>query len=95
MSHVPKLISDDAFYLRALPKANGQIWYYNKAAGRETLRNVVNNINERGKVPRALYNDDGIPEQVIQETTGHRSSVISWGLRHINVLRRRLKEKRM
>ena len=36
LSYVPKDTSDNVFYLCALPKANGQIWYYKKAAGRET-----------------------------------------------------------
>ena len=36
LSHVPKEISDNAFYLRALTKLQGDVWYYNKAMGRET-----------------------------------------------------------
>ncbi|CAH3107103.1 unnamed protein product [Pocillopora meandrina] len=40
-------ISDNAFYLRALPKPKGDVWYYNKAMGRETLGNVVKNIMRR------------------------------------------------
>ena len=70
LSHVPKDTGDNAFYLRALPKPNGQIWYYKKAAGRETSGNVVK------KLFRKLL------------VTGHLTE-----LRHINVLRRRLKEK--
>ena len=34
--HVPKEISDNAFYLRALTKPKGDVWYYIKAMGRET-----------------------------------------------------------
>ncbi len=72
--------------MRALPKPNGQIWYYKKAAGRETLGNVVKNIMKkagfkgyftnhslRRSCATRLY-DAGVPEQVIQETTGHLSS---------------------
>jgi hypothetical protein len=72
--------------LQALPKPNGQIWYYKKAAGRETLGNVVKNIMKnagfegyftnhslRRSCATRLYHA-GFPEQVIQETTGHRSS---------------------
>ena len=86
LSHVRKETSDNAFYLRTLPKPNGNIWYYIKAAGRETLGNVVKNImtnagykghftnhSLRRSCATRLY-DAGIPEQVIQETTGHRSS---------------------
>ena len=78
LSHVPKEISDNAFYLRALPKPN-------KAMGRETLGNVVKNIMRkagfeghftnhslRRSCATRLY-EGGVPEQVIVETTGHRS----------------------
>jgi integrase len=89
--------------LRALPKPNGQIWYYKKAAGRETLGNVVKNIMKkagskgyftnhslRRSCATRLY-DAGIPEQVIQETTGHRSSD---GIKRlINAPRLRSREK--
>ena len=84
--HVPTSTGDNAFYLRPLPKPNGQIWYFKKAAGREKLGNVVKNIMKkagfkghftnhslRRSCATRLY-DAGVPEQVIQETTGHRSS---------------------
>ena len=86
LSHVPKDTSDNAFYLRALPKPNGQIWYHKKAAGRETLGNVVKNIMKKAGYERYFTNhslrrscatrlyDAGIPDQVIQKTIGHRSS---------------------
>ena len=106
LSHVPKDTSDNAFYsVPALPKPNEQIWYYKKAAGRETLGNVVTNIMKKTRYEGYFTNhslrrscatrlyDAGIPEQVIQETilvTGHLTE-----LRHINVLRCRLKEKRV
>ena len=86
LSHVPNEVSDNAFYLRALPKPNGEIWYYKKAAGRETLGNVVKKIMKKAQFDghytyhslrrscaTRLY-DGGVPEQLIQETTGHRSS---------------------
>ena len=72
--------------MRALPEPNGQIWYYKKAAGRKTLGNVVKNIMKKARFKGYFTNhslrrscatrlyDVGIPEQVIQETTGHRSS---------------------
>ncbi len=47
LSHVPTTTSDNAFHLQALPKPNGQIWYYKKAAGSETLGNVVKNIMKK------------------------------------------------
>ena len=85
LSHVPNQISDDAFYLRPLPKPKGVVWYYNKAMGRETLGNVVKKIMRkagfeghftnhslRRSCATRLY-DGGVPEQVIRETTGHRS----------------------
>ena len=68
-----------------LPKTKENIWYYKKAAGRETLGNVVKKVmGEAGfdghftnhSLQRScatnLY-DNGVPEQVIQGTTGHRS----------------------
>ena len=47
LSHMPNEVSGNAFYLRALPKPNGEIWYYKKAAGRETLGNVVKKIMKK------------------------------------------------
>ena len=85
ISHVPSETSDNSFYLRPLPKPKGNIWYYKKAAGRETLANVVKKVmgkagfdghftnhSLRRNCVTNLY-DNGVPEQVIQETTGHRS----------------------
>ena len=82
---MPKEISDNAFYLRALPKPKGDVWHCNKAMGRETLGNVVKNIMRkagfeghftnhslRRSCATRLY-EGGVPEQVIVETTGHRS----------------------
>ena len=85
ISHVPSETSDNSFYLRPLPKRKGNIWYYRKVAGRETLGNVVKKVmgkagfdghftnhSLRRSCVTNLY-DNGVPEQVIQETTGHRS----------------------
>ena len=86
LSRVPKEISDNAFYLRPLPKPKGVVWYYNKAMGRETLGNVVKKVMQkagfqghfkpnhslRRRCATRLYGG-GVPEQVILETTGHRS----------------------
>ena len=85
ISHVPSETSDNSFYLRPLPKPKGNIWYYKKAAGRETLGNVVKKVmgkagfdghftnhSLRRSCATNLY-DNGVPEQVIQKTTGHRS----------------------
>ena len=44
VSHVPTETSDNVFYLRALAKPKGEIWYYKKAVGRETLGNVVKKL---------------------------------------------------
>lgn len=80
-----KEISDNAFYLRALPKPKGDVWYYNKAMGRETLGNVVKNIMQKAGFEGHFTNhslrricatrlyEGGVPEQVLVETTGHRS----------------------
>ena len=66
------------------PKAN--IWYHKISAGRERLGNVVAQVVKsvsfdryysnrwwRGTCATRL-NDKGLPEQLIQETTGHRSA---------------------
>ena len=86
LSHMPNEVSGNAFYLRALPKPNGEIWYYKKAAGRETLGNVVKKIMKKAQFDGHYTNnslrrscatrlyDSGVPEQLIQETTGHWSS---------------------
>ena len=78
--------SDNAFYLRALPKSNWEMWYYKKAAERETLGNVVKKIMKKAQFDGHYTNnslrrscatrlyDSGVPEQLIQETTGHWSS---------------------
>ena len=81
ISHVPSETSNNSFYLRPLPKTKGNIWYYKKAAGRETLGNVVKKVmgkagfdghftnhSLRRRCATNLY-DNG----VIEETTGHRS----------------------
>ena len=86
VSHVPTETSDNTFYLQALAKPKGEIWYYKKAVGRETLGNVVKKIMKnagfeghytnhslRRSSASRLY-DAGMPKQVIQETTSHRSS---------------------
>ena len=73
--HVPTETSDNAFYLRALAKPKGEIWYYKKAVGekcRVCEGHYTNHSLRRSSASR-LY-DAGMPEQVIQETTGHRSS---------------------
>ena len=85
LSHMPKVNNDNAFYLRALPKPKGDVLYYNKAMGRESQGNVVKNIMRkagfeghftnhslRRSCATQLY-EGGVPEQVIVETTGHRS----------------------
>lgn len=85
ISHVPLETSDNSFYLRPLLKPKGNIWYYKKAAGRETLGNVVKKVmgnagfdghftnhSLRRSCATNLY-DNGVLKQVIQETTGHRS----------------------
>ncbi|XP_022793730.1 uncharacterized protein LOC111332623 [Stylophora pistillata] len=86
LSHVPNKVSDNAFYLRALTKPNGEIWYYKKAAGRETLGMVVKEIMKKAQFDGQYTNhslrrscatrlyDGGVSEQLIQETTGHPSS---------------------
>lgn len=102
LSHVPNEVSDNAFYLLALPKPNGEIWNYKRAAGRETLGNVAKKIMKpaqldgrdtnhslRRSCATRLY-DTGFPEQLIQETTGQGLSTLS---EHINVPHRHSKGK--
>ena len=79
ISHVPFDTADNSFYLRPLPKPKGNILYYKKAAGRETLGNVFKKVMDhftnhylRRSCATQVY-DNGVSEQVIQETTGHRS----------------------
>ena len=71
--------------MRTLPKPKGDVWYYKKAAGRKTLGNAVKKIMGKAGFDDHFTNpslwrscatklyDNGVPEQVIQETTGHRS----------------------
>ena len=77
LSHVPKEISDNAFYLRALPKPRGEVWYYNKPMGRETFGNVLKKIMTKAAFERHFTNhshrrssatrlyQSGVPKQVI------------------------------
>ena len=44
ISYVPSETSDNSFCLRPLQKPKGNIWYYKKAAGRETLGNVLKKV---------------------------------------------------
>lgn len=86
IAHLPEDVPPNAFYLRPLQKPKGNVWYYKIAAGREKLGNVVAKIMKSAKFEGYYTNhslrrtcatrmyDKGIPEQLIQETTGHRSS---------------------
>jgi len=68
-----------------LTKPKGDIWYYKKAAGRETLGNVVKEIMKNAGFERYFTNhslrrtcatklyETGVSRQTIQEITGHRS----------------------
>ena len=84
MAHVTKDAPANSFYLRPLKEPKGNIWYYKIAPCRETLGNVVaqvmksasfegyySNHSLRRTCATRLY-DKGLPEQLIQETTGHR-----------------------
>ena len=86
MAHVPKDAPANSFYLRPLKEPKGNIWYYKIAAGRETLGNFAaqvmkgasfegyySNHSLRKTCATQLY-DKGLPEHLIQETTGHRSA---------------------
>ena len=86
MAHVPEDAPANSFYLRPLKESKGQICYYEIAAGRETLGNVVAQVMKRAGFEGYYTNhslqrtcttrlyDKGLPEQLIQETTGHRST---------------------
>ena len=85
LSHVSKEIIDNAYYLRALLKPRGEVWYYNKTMGRETLGNVVKKIvtkvafeghftnHSLRRSSATRFYQSRVTEQVIVETTGHRS----------------------
>lgn len=55
ISHVPLETSDNSFYLRPLQKPKGNIWYYKKAAGRETLENVVKKVMDNAGFDGHFY----------------------------------------
>ena len=69
-------------YSRALPKPNGEIWYYKGAAGRETLGNVEKTMMKKAQFDGHYTNHSlrrscatlSCAEQLIQENTGYRSS---------------------
>lgn len=87
LSHCPEgQIEGNPFYLRPLSSPSSSIWYYKAAAGRDTLAGVVGRIMKkagyqghftnhslRATCATRLYNRS-VPEQLIQETTGHRST---------------------
>ena len=84
-SHCPSKNASNALYLRALENPNGNVWYGNQPAGRETLGNVVSNLMKEAKMDGFYTNhslratlatrlyEAGVDEQLIQESTGHRS----------------------
>ena len=69
-------------YSRALPKPNGEIWYYKGAARRETLGNVEKTVMKKAQFDGHYTNHFlrrscatlSCAEQLIQENTGYRSS---------------------
>ena len=96
--------SDNAFFLRTLPTANYEIWYYKKVAGRETLGNVVNTIMKKGGFEGhytnhssgvVLLQDCIMPEYLNKLFRRLLLTVHFMGLKHINVLHRRLNERQI
>ena len=77
MSRVPNEVGDNAFYLQALPKPNWEIWFYKKVAGKSRARfdghYSDHSLRQSCTSATRLYGG-GVPEQLSQETTGHRSS---------------------
>ena len=81
LSHVSEEISDNAFHLLALTKPKGDVWFFYKAMGRETLGNVVKNIMRKAGFEGRFTNhslrrtcatwlyEGGVPEQVIGTVT--------------------------
>jgi len=84
LQHVPKDVNENSFYLQALAKPKGDIWYYKKVDERETLGNVVKEKMKNAGFERYFTNhslirtcatklyETRVSEQIIQETTGHR-----------------------
>ena len=104
MAHVPKDAPANSFYLRPVKEPKGNICYYKIAAGRETLGNVVaqvmksasfewyySNHSLRRTFATPLY-DKGLPEQLTQETTGHRSADGVQCCKHTSCAKRRASE---
>ena len=56
LSYVSEEISNDTFYLRALPKPRGEMWYYNGPVGRKTLGNVIKKITRKAGFEGHLTN---------------------------------------
>lgn len=87
LSHCPSDLSktQNAFYLRPLEKPNSHVWYYNQAAGKNTLSAVVGKLMKKGGFQGYYTNhslratcatrlyQENVDEQIIQEITGHRS----------------------
>ena len=91
ISHRPdaeNAIKNPAFYLRPLSKPKSSIWFANQARGENELAKVVSRICNQGGLlgfrtnhslrstaASRLYNK-GFDEQLIMETTGHRSNAV-------------------
>ena len=87
LSHCPDDVSKshNAFYLRPLEKHDTIVWYYNQAAGKNTLSGIVAKLMTKGGFDGYYTNhslwatcatrlyQENVDEQIIQETTGHRS----------------------
>ena len=92
-------------FILFLPKPKGNIWYYKKAAGRETLGNVVKKVMGKARFDGHFTNqslrrscatnlyDNGVPEQVIQRKVSDKGEVSVWNIR-INALNAESMEER-
>jgi hypothetical protein len=89
MLHCPQFPRQtDAFYLKPLAKASGDVWYAKQCVGRHKLASVVADICRKGGLSGFRTNhslrstsatrmyDAGIDEQLICEITGHRSNAV-------------------
>ena len=88
MSKLPLKRKTNALYLRLKANYSPTVWYVDRPVGVNTLQSVVNNVCKEAGLNGYFTNhslratsatrmyQSNLPEQVIQETTGHRSLAI-------------------
>ena len=88
LSVLPTSCVTKALYLQPKKNYMSRVWYLDRPVGVNTLRNTVKDLCQKAGIPRFRTNHSlrsssvtriyggGIPEQVIQEITGHRSLAV-------------------